>query len=533
MKCEVNDVHIFYQIIRERRNPLAVLREAISNAWDAHAKKVKIDITKNSNGGIDLVIVDNGDGMKRSDFKSFFGLAFSDKDEVLNIGNKGLGTKLFFNSDHVEVMSRSPSQQLYLGTLDKPLAKLENGVVPTYLLKRIKGRKGIGRGTQISIENLNVSSGSAFLSGDLLKSYIKWHTASGNCSKLFRRRGRGITTVIRRELADESQEEIKVNGHEIPKENSELNIPPEKFANVFDPFTVKIPKRGISGTALVEIAGAVCGSEAHVVKDKRLKKRYKGIFLAKDYFIVKNISNEVFRGSGEWQNFHVIANCQALELTMNREGVLDTSGGLVYSQVIGVLREFSNAVKRGERFRLSGRAVEMSKRYAGRGYSRLKELKSEYMGSKIESSRIMQILAAGSSDHMPTYDLGGPLLEPQGPRGVMLLFQSLLNLSRRSKKKDVLRLANYRVLAPLEEGEFEILIERKGKGVEWGHPEWFRVTHGLAVKDFNGIDNGVSGVICWELDGHEDIESFKKKCKPETRGLELVVLRHEVDRMFG
>jgi hypothetical protein len=533
MKCEVNDVHIFYQIIRERRNPLAVLREAISNSWDACAKEISIRISNNPKGGIDLQFSDDGEGMKRSDFKSFFGLAFSTKEAGANIGNKGLGTKLFFSSDRVEVISRSPTNQIYQGVLDGPITALEKGLIPNFALKRIHDQEEIRRGTMVLIENLNVSSRSAFLSGDLLKSYLRWYTAAGSCARLFHHRRRGIRTRIIRELSDGSCERIDVNGHELPRESSVDDVPPERFAYVFDPFIVKIPIKGNRNGAGVEIVGSICGSEAHVVKDKRLKKRYKGVFLAKDYFIVKNVSDEVFQGSGEWQNFHVLANCQNLELTMSREGILDTSNGLIYSEVIKALREFANAVKNGRRFKYLGKTTEMSDRFAGRGYSRLRRTKSDYKDLQRESSRIMQVLASGSSDQMPTYDQGGPLLEPQGPRGVMLLFQSMLNFCRAERSGNDNKLSEYRILAPLEDGEMEILLERKDNEGEWSHPVWFKIRHELSLTEFNKIADGASGVICWDLEGYGDVGSFMSKCKSESRKLDLIVLSEEVRRCFS
>src|SRR3972149_5871294 len=68
-------------------------------------------------------------------FRYFFGLGFGNKTGAAMIGNKGLGTKLYFNSDRVEVATRLQSGAGYLATLDRPLTQLLSGRAPEYTIR--------------------------------------------------------------------------------------------------------------------------------------------------------------------------------------------------------------------------------------------------------------------------------------------------------------------------------------------------------------------------------------------------------------
>ena len=61
-QCKINTAHILRQIIRERNNPLSLFREAISNAYDANANKMKIIVERSNNGKTDVTFNDNGTG---------------------------------------------------------------------------------------------------------------------------------------------------------------------------------------------------------------------------------------------------------------------------------------------------------------------------------------------------------------------------------------------------------------------------------------------------------------------------------------
>lgn len=98
----VKDISLYREIAKNLVNPLEVPREAISNSIDAEAKNISIDIYRNSEGVFCISFTDDGYGMNYSDIESFFNLGDSRKDDR-NIGEKGLGTKIFFKSERIIV----------------------------------------------------------------------------------------------------------------------------------------------------------------------------------------------------------------------------------------------------------------------------------------------------------------------------------------------------------------------------------------------------------------------------------------------
>ena len=121
--------------------------------------------------------------------------------------------------------------------------------------------------------------------------------------------------------------------------------------------------------------GSIAGADAHIVKNKQIKKQYKGFFLCKDFFIIKDINQEIFGGgTGEWQNMHILVNCQDIELSMGREGFIERGEGTVFNEIIEAIKTFKNCVVKGQPFEYNGRLIEQTNNFAGHGYSKLKYL---------------------------------------------------------------------------------------------------------------------------------------------------------------
>lgn len=68
---EVKDISLYKEIANNITNPLEVIREAISNAVDAHSTIIDIDFYRNSDGVFCIKFKDNGDGMDLDDLASF------------------------------------------------------------------------------------------------------------------------------------------------------------------------------------------------------------------------------------------------------------------------------------------------------------------------------------------------------------------------------------------------------------------------------------------------------------------------------
>lgn len=73
----VNQAKEFMEIASDFGQPLELLREAISNAFDAKAKKIRLLFFTELVKGVHvlkIVIEDNGTGMNRTGLQSFFDL---------------------------------------------------------------------------------------------------------------------------------------------------------------------------------------------------------------------------------------------------------------------------------------------------------------------------------------------------------------------------------------------------------------------------------------------------------------------------
>ncbi len=98
----VDKTQEFIEIANDFSNPLDLVREAISNSFDANASEIEIIFDVVNQCGRDILrvqLIDNGQGMDKQGLQSFFDLGNSlRRGNPQKIGEKGHGTKVFFNS---------------------------------------------------------------------------------------------------------------------------------------------------------------------------------------------------------------------------------------------------------------------------------------------------------------------------------------------------------------------------------------------------------------------------------------------------
>lgn len=163
---KVNKVNEFLEIASDFEDPLEVIRESLSNSYDAGASEIEISILNRPDGS-DIIIEDDGHGMNEHDLESFFDLGNSRKTD--SIGYKGHGTKIFYKSDHIEVTTVC-NRKSYRAVMDRPWEKLNRKVLPQYDLTETSVRSG-NPGTKIKITNFR--SGKGFNAEEL--TYNKIH----------------------------------------------------------------------------------------------------------------------------------------------------------------------------------------------------------------------------------------------------------------------------------------------------------------------------------------------------------------------
>ena len=141
---KVNEAKEFMEIASDFGQPLELLREAISNAFDAKATRIRILFSTEVVKGVHvlkIVIEDNGSGMDRDDLQAFFdrlgnsrrhvekNLAGASLDVTAPIGEKGHGTKVYFNSSRITVMT-SHGGKTHKAVLNEPYGSLSDGKIP-------------------------------------------------------------------------------------------------------------------------------------------------------------------------------------------------------------------------------------------------------------------------------------------------------------------------------------------------------------------------------------------------------------------
>jgi len=517
MKCEIDDARMFLQVMKESRDPMAILREAISNSYDASATRVRIVVRASSKDVVDIEIHDNGLGVKRSEFRYFFGLGFGNKENGAFIGSKGLGTKLYFGGRRIEVVSKLPTGQILEGVLEDPLGNLEAGRVPSYNVRTLKSAKlPYKHGTSVRVIGLRTNAQSPIMSTESIASYLRWYTVAGSCHKIFGLdQPRSFIVDLIREGSDKA---YRIEGHELPGFGAPSSSEYNTFSEAFDPFQVRLEDGDGSHLGTLEIAGSIVGPHGHIVTDRRIKKRFKGVFLAKDYFIIRGVNTEVFGGTGEWQNAHIVANCQELRLSMGRNDFIEKTSGLVYQESISALRGFANALKRGEPFQYRGRRVETSDRYAGALYYRLKSLKTLETRAELENMKALDLLSVSNVPMTPLADDGGPVFQPVSHVGVMLLFQALVSKGRRFKGSSPdSPETRFRIMGYAHESGGYLVLQKKD-GKQWSRPLFYKPV--LVLKDdMSGSLDNIDGVLCW---------SNGMSGSPTNQQLDVVVLRDSV-----
>lgn len=132
-EVQINKGYELYQIITDFGEPLEIIREALQNSFDESASQIFCHIHEIQRIGGNKLIIDiwdNGNGLAKEKAPCFFDLANSSKVDANKIpdknkiGYKGHGAKIFFNSESVEVLSKTKNE-VWGAKLINPIDQLE------------------------------------------------------------------------------------------------------------------------------------------------------------------------------------------------------------------------------------------------------------------------------------------------------------------------------------------------------------------------------------------------------------------------
>ncbi|GAA0309969.1 ATP-binding protein [Halarchaeum salinum] len=327
---KVNEVNEFLEIASDFEDPLEVIRESLSNSYDANASEVYIEINQGYEGS-EIIIEDDGDGMSSENLESFFDLGNSTKrgkgDQ--SIGYKGHGTKIFYKSDRIEVNTASEGINRR-ATMEHPWQKLNDGVLPEYDVTETKTREE-NQGTRIKI--VGFKSGRGFepttLTYNKIAHYLKWKTLAGSTAHFFEDDfdEMEITVSLGESIDDERDKLVTNNKLEFPDEQlepSDGQFPEARMCKHYEPRELEVTTDS-GETTTVQIVGMVGGKEARdeLPTYGRHSAQF-GIWLAKDHIKVERL-NEAISHDNEFIHFLFVANSQDIELSANREKIRNKS----------------------------------------------------------------------------------------------------------------------------------------------------------------------------------------------------------------
>ncbi|AWB28516.1 ATP-binding protein [Halococcoides cellulosivorans] len=322
---KVNEVNEFLEIASDFEDPLEVIRESLSNAYDANATAVDISI-KDCPDGSDIIIEDDGHGMNERDLESFFDLGNSQKTD--SIGYKGHGTKIFYKSDRIEVTTVHDGDS-YRAVMDDPWEKLNHKELPKYELTERDVRPG-NPGTKIKISNFRSGQGfdAESLTYNKIEHYLKWKTIAGSTAHFFDDglREMEISVTLDDQIDDTRDELVTNNKFEFPDEQLDPDdgeFPAERMCKHYPGRELSVEFDG--GETTIQIVGMVGGKETRdeLPTYGRHSAQF-GIWLAKDHIKVERY-NEAISHDNEYLHFFFVANCQDIELSANRETIRNKS----------------------------------------------------------------------------------------------------------------------------------------------------------------------------------------------------------------
>ncbi len=374
---KVNEAAEFLEISNDFTNPKEVIREAISNSFDAGAKNIKIEIYVDRSEGIDEVVIDvedDGEGMNEAQLRAFFGLGYSTRIAVddrgfkvsSSIGEKGHGTKVYFNSGRIVVKTWKNDQYLE-AYMDSPGQTLRKQQVPKVVYES-KECKDHQQGSSIRIFRYNSNIQAGFGHHEI-KDYIYWFTKLGSPELEVGKETHKNVKIQLKGLGASEFEELDF-GHRFAEVNTDIRalrskdkISPLDYYVARWPFP-EVPVIGKPGCT-IDFVFYIEGDKAKRAYNKMIHEKWQawkpgeydvgdryGLWLCKDHIPIQHKSewNKWVAEKSEWTKYHAFVNCQDFKLTANRGDLENTPPDLLEAVGKTVEDLFNNEIKPTKEF---------------------------------------------------------------------------------------------------------------------------------------------------------------------------------------
>ena len=373
----VSDFSIFREVASNISNPLEIIREAISNSDDANANKINICVDRNLNGQLTISIEDNGDGMNIDGIHRFFNLGFSDK-STNKIGEKGVGTKIFYKSEAIHIETHDKQGNLYIADMSNPWDKLQKNIVPEYVIQELESDGK--RGTRVVITSYKADSPENFFNLESIKDYIQWFTIGGSFRNIFANKVNVkkqinnidiVPQIIIEDRINEKSELISgIHQFEEPNENirlynsTDVLYTSDDYARTFGPY---IRETNIKGEYVsVQTYGTISGKNAKrkicsLNTEQEYKSRF-GLYLCKDF--IPCVKMDELLDTDDYYHYHIVANSQNFKLTSDRNNISnidDIKVKWVIDQITQVINKEIKPIANREYFMMKKKEEEQKK----------------------------------------------------------------------------------------------------------------------------------------------------------------------------
>lgn len=479
---EVNKAHEFLQIAENFKKPLEIIREALSNSWDANASEVKITIdrdTYKTPWRPIITIEDNGLGMGVNELKRFFSLGFSEKPKGC-IGTKGHGTKIYYRSDGIFLETISNGKKIVAGTEAPPYETLNLGKVPTYWYEFAENFTG-KHGTKIIVTRFNSRPRDFQKVNDECIPYIKWYTIGGSFEYYFNPNAKKLSISVHNNWTRE-RNSID-NWFKFPSENLTADNS-TKLCKIFPPETLIGESEENHIEVTVEIVASLVGEE---IRKQMVPTRYDmGLWLARDFIKIEKeeVYFQVGGKTGEfyYSNFLVLANCQQFNLPANRDNIQRDE---IYETVIKLVKDYIKQIG-NDSFTLNFFNMKKAEEKEAKEKKRMKE-KEETIKELDE-----RMIAYQKRESLPKIpDLKSAIIKtPNNEKETLILLQAMISSNYNSIDFVIGEYDDYKGV--------DSIIEFDDKGTH--RIGWLEVVYTLSnIITWWHFNERTHKIVCWDI----------------------------------
>ncbi|MBQ8924174.1 MAG: ATP-binding protein [Lachnospiraceae bacterium] len=557
---EVNSSQEFIEIAQDFSNPLDLVREGISNGFDANAKNIKLGfsvILEDDERLLKIEIEDDGTGMDRDGLKSFFDLGNSmrreTKDKTGAIGEKGHGTKVYFNSKKIEVITVKDDIRYY-AVMNEPKKNLFKHKIPVVDVQQ-ESVSNTKSGSKIIIYGYNENRREKFTHAQL-KDYVLWFTKFGAVERCFDIQD-NVDVKLKLKGVDENEYEELSFGHVFPKESVSVNklfdeymidapkwyckkvikeknlknFPEIKFQAVF---YVEGTKVKYSYNPMIRRSGYQAPEGSYTVQD-----RY-GVWLCKDFIPIQRKNEWVAQKGAEYTKLHAFVNCQALRLTANRGSIENTPTEILQDLRDSVKEIYEEIVQGDDWSNLEWLETEVD------AYNTIEREKSDF------KKRIDKVNRTKVADYKISDNKAIHLIEPQQENGVFTIF---MQLSTYNPDIFPFTIVDYDTHLGID-----VIVKSRNDSMPIKTSKLYYVEFkNYLNKNFNHSFENLHSIVCWDINtvdiknGQEVVDIGNKRrtlniISPEQEGdytrfyldsmrserkIEIFVLKYYLQEKFG